>query len=117
MYSVSVKTLANWRTAGRGPKFRRIGNKILYPKSQVEAWWAEHLHSSTADYPERSATLAVDAELDRNIAGLERQLTELRRQRAERDPKTKKRAGLATPAKLARTPRPAKALGRRRSVK
>lgn len=33
-------TLANWRSGGvsNGPPFTRIGNRILYPLSKLEAW-------------------------------------------------------------------------------
>lgn len=49
---ISPKTLANWRCdrTGKGPPFRRFGNKILYPLSAVQAWEAAHQHTSTADY-------------------------------------------------------------------
>jgi len=35
---ITVKTLANWRCDGKGPTFRRFGNKILYPLPQVERY-------------------------------------------------------------------------------
>jgi hypothetical protein len=31
-------TLSNWRQAGRGPAFIKVGSKVLYPLSAVEAW-------------------------------------------------------------------------------
>lgn len=38
---VSLATLANWRSKGKGPGFVRTaerGGKILYPVEAVEAW-------------------------------------------------------------------------------
>src|SRR5438876_143544 len=35
---ISVKTLANWRSQLKGPAFRRMGGRILYPEDQFEAW-------------------------------------------------------------------------------
>jgi pyruvate/2-oxoglutarate dehydrogenase complex dihydrolipoamide acyltransferase (E2) component len=39
-HKISPKTLANWRSAGRGPRYRRVGNKILYAMSWIEEWEA-----------------------------------------------------------------------------
>lgn len=35
---VSISTLANWRTTGEGPKFLKIGRKVLYPVAELEAF-------------------------------------------------------------------------------
>jgi hypothetical protein len=35
---ISVGTLANWRCAGIGPDFTKIGGKILYPVDALIAW-------------------------------------------------------------------------------
>jgi hypothetical protein len=44
---ISVKTLANWRCDGKGPRFRRYGNKILYSLEEVEAYEQANVLSST----------------------------------------------------------------------
>lgn len=31
-------TLANWRSAGQGPAYTKIGKTVLYPKSAVELY-------------------------------------------------------------------------------
>lgn len=36
--AVGIGTLANWRNQGRGPKFVRLGAKIGYRLSDVEAY-------------------------------------------------------------------------------
>lgn len=35
---ISVRTLANWRTSGDGPKYTKIGARVLYHLSAVEEW-------------------------------------------------------------------------------
>lgn len=36
--STAPQTLANWRSTGGGPKFRKVGGKAMYRKSDVIAW-------------------------------------------------------------------------------
>lgn len=36
LYSIAPGTLANWRSRGEGPKFYRVGRKILYRLDDVE---------------------------------------------------------------------------------
>jgi excisionase family DNA binding protein len=31
-------TLNNWRSAGRGPKFVRVGGLVRYPRDELECW-------------------------------------------------------------------------------
>jgi Helix-turn-helix domain len=35
---VTTRTLSNWRWAGKGPEFFKIGGKILYKLSDLERW-------------------------------------------------------------------------------
>lgn len=37
---VKRHTLANWRSKGRGPRYMRIGSRILYPLRDLELWEA-----------------------------------------------------------------------------
>ena len=53
---ISVKTLANWRSQGQGPPFRRLGGRILYPDGLFQAWEAEG-----ATTPRAGGDLAEDA--------------------------------------------------------
>lgn len=36
--SISVKTLANWRAKKKGPKWTKIGGRILYRVDHVLSW-------------------------------------------------------------------------------
>ena len=38
----SVKTLENWRGAGKGPKYEKIGRAILYSLPDIEAYEREN---------------------------------------------------------------------------
>jgi hypothetical protein len=35
-WRLSDQTLANWRYAGKGPKFIRVGSRVLYPIETVQ---------------------------------------------------------------------------------
>ena len=47
---VSVRTLSNWRCLGTGPKYRKIGGRILYPLSEIEAYEQSRTAASTSTY-------------------------------------------------------------------
>jgi hypothetical protein len=48
---ISVRTLSNWRSgAGCGPKFCRIGGRVLYPLNEVENWEDKRTVQNTAEY-------------------------------------------------------------------
>lgn len=40
------KTLSNWRSAGRGPPWRRIGGRVLYPVDALRQWEEEQTRHS-----------------------------------------------------------------------
>lgn len=70
---IEMKTLANWRCSrGKGPRFRRYGNRILYPESAVIEWEQDREFSSTLDY-EDAGTQAAKALRDR-VAQLKAEL-------------------------------------------
>lgn len=42
---ISYQTLANWRTAGNGPKFTRLnGRMIRYRRNDLDAWLSRQGH-------------------------------------------------------------------------
>lgn len=47
---ISVRTLANWRSAGISPPFSKIGGRILYPLRELEAWEKRRTVDSTSQY-------------------------------------------------------------------
>jgi predicted DNA-binding transcriptional regulator AlpA len=40
---VTLSTLDNWRSQNRGPRFVKIGGRVLYPVAEVEAYEARNL--------------------------------------------------------------------------
>lgn len=36
--SVTLRTLANWRSCGDGPRYTKIGGRVLYPLREVLKW-------------------------------------------------------------------------------
>lgn len=42
------KTLDNWRTQGRGPRYVKFGARVLYPVAELDAFAAASLRTSTA---------------------------------------------------------------------
>lgn len=43
----NVNTLANWRWQGVGPRFIKVGRKVLYPLAEIEAFEQRQLRSNT----------------------------------------------------------------------
>lgn len=43
VYSIPVGTAANLRCAKKGPRFFKLGKKVLYRVEDVEQWLAEHV--------------------------------------------------------------------------
>ena len=35
---VTERTLANWRSTGQGPRFVKIGGRVMFPVDQVKEW-------------------------------------------------------------------------------
>lgn len=36
--TITIRTLANWRSTGDGPNYTKIGGRVLYPVSAVTIW-------------------------------------------------------------------------------
>lgn len=47
---ISARTLSNWRWAGTGPKFLKLGGRVVYPLRDLEAWEARRTVVSTSEY-------------------------------------------------------------------
>ena len=47
--AVSAGTLANWRTAGKGPAYQKFGNRVRYPIAHLEAWEAQNMVGTAAN--------------------------------------------------------------------
>lgn len=42
----SEKTLANWRSQGKGPEYMKVGRHVRYRWTAVEAWLAEQVKTA-----------------------------------------------------------------------
>jgi predicted DNA-binding transcriptional regulator AlpA len=48
---ISVSTLNKWRMhTNNGPKYLKLGSRVVYPRDQLDAWMAQNLKSSTSQY-------------------------------------------------------------------
>lgn len=47
---ISTRTLANWRNRKEGPKYTKLGGKVLYRLSDVEAWEQKRTVNGTCEY-------------------------------------------------------------------
>jgi hypothetical protein len=47
-WRVSPRTLEGWRWLGEGPRYLKIGGRVVYRLEDVEAWEAARLRASTA---------------------------------------------------------------------
>jgi predicted DNA-binding transcriptional regulator AlpA len=45
---VSVSTLNKWRVAGSGPKFIKLGRRVLYRDEDIQAFITAGIRSSTS---------------------------------------------------------------------
>ena len=50
-WSISPRTLERWRWLGRGPRYLKIGGRVVYRLDDVEAYEAQQVRSSTANEP------------------------------------------------------------------
>ena len=48
-WSISPRTLERWRWLGQGPRYLKIGGRVVYRLDDVEAYEARQVHTSTAD--------------------------------------------------------------------
>jgi hypothetical protein len=49
---LAAGTLNSWRSAGRGPRFIKLGRKILYDTVDLDQWINSHKQTSTSDHPQ-----------------------------------------------------------------
>ena len=47
-WSLSPRTLERWRWLGEGPRFLKIGGRVVYRLEDIEAYEAEQMRDSTA---------------------------------------------------------------------
>jgi hypothetical protein len=50
-WNLSGRSLERWRWIGAGPRFLKLGGRVVYRLEDVEAYEAEQLRDSTAATP------------------------------------------------------------------
>lgn len=53
---VTLATLDNWRSQNRGPRFVKIGGRVLYPVAEVEAYELRNLRGIPNNSPTQPRT-------------------------------------------------------------
>lgn len=44
---ISERTLEQWRWQGKGPRYLKIGARVIYPLAEIEAHEAASVHANT----------------------------------------------------------------------
>ncbi len=47
---LSESTLTKYRVFGGGPRYLKLGRRVVYEESDLDAWLAAHKHASTSEY-------------------------------------------------------------------
>lgn len=50
-WNISAKTLERWRWAGEGPRFLKLGGRVVYRLTDIEAFEEAQLRSGTSTDP------------------------------------------------------------------
>ena len=56
-------TLAIWRCEGRGPRYRKIGSRVLYDELDVTEWLDSRARQSTRENPTSSTQRPVTSDV------------------------------------------------------
>ena len=54
-WTISPRTLERWRWLGQGPRYLKIGGRVVYRLDDVEAYEAQQARTSTSNIPEVSS--------------------------------------------------------------
>ena len=63
LWLVSPRTLEQWRWQGKGPRYLKIGGRVVYRQQDIEAFEAANLHANTVgpirESPEEDRSHAI----------------------------------------------------------
>jgi predicted site-specific integrase-resolvase len=54
-WNISHRTLERWRWTGEGPRFVKLGGRVVYRLEDVEDYEREQIRASTTDNVDRTA--------------------------------------------------------------
>ena len=46
-WQISPRTLEQWRCQGKGPRYLKIGGRVVYPLTEIDAYEVANLHANT----------------------------------------------------------------------
>jgi predicted DNA-binding transcriptional regulator AlpA len=49
LYHQSLATLATWRCRGKGPRFVKLGRRVLYRRADLDDWLEQSVRANTGD--------------------------------------------------------------------
>lgn len=49
VWGMSVNTLRKWRWEGKGPRFVKLGRKVVYRRADIESYTEAQIRISTSD--------------------------------------------------------------------
>lgn len=50
MLGLSKSTLAKWRLSGQGPRYSKLGRRVIYELSEISAYLQSNSYASTSEY-------------------------------------------------------------------
>jgi excisionase family DNA binding protein len=56
---VSPRTLTKWRGQGGGPRYAKVGRRVVYRQADLEAWVESQVRTSTSDPGPRATAWAL----------------------------------------------------------
>jgi predicted site-specific integrase-resolvase len=54
-WRISPRTLERWRWLGQGPRYIKIGGRVVYRAEEVETFEAQQTRTSTSEFSQSSA--------------------------------------------------------------
>ena len=70
---MSPRTLEQWRWLGKGPKFLKLGGRVVYREEDVTAFEAANLHANTIgpirESPEEDRSHAIPETISNRLVG------------------------------------------------
>jgi hypothetical protein len=70
---VSPRTLEQWRWQGRGPRYLKIGGRVVYRQQDIEAFEAANLHANTVgpirESPKEDRSHAIPETISNRLVG------------------------------------------------
>ena len=50
LLGLAANTLAKWRLSGIGPRYSKLGRRVVYQRSEIDEWLAGNRYRSTSEY-------------------------------------------------------------------